>query len=335
MTTNFPETDIETPTAPPPPLVKPDGRTPGGARRPDLNPTGFVHPDVVSDYNKEIIEGVKNPPGAHDGLLKDGSTGHLIGIEQQPFAAHPDVGAEYPKWIVPHDESHVSINRNLGEVRETGDWETEKDIEQRSSAEKNPGKSELKKDGDNLTVPRGAVVGVPGFTHHVRRHDGALMVLVHDEAEEKRAMGEHADTKAADSVSASERWEAESAYHEELQAKHRETSDKRIAEIVVERREAKIKQREKELEDERKSLDAVKSGKTSGTEPHRSEMFEVQAATKYQASVEHPVAAQEADAKIGPEDWTTRQGPVDVHPDKSVGNQGQGTSTLGSTITPK
>jgi hypothetical protein len=348
MTTNFPETDIETPTAPPPPLVKQDGRIPGGARRPDLNPTGVVHPEVVSDYNEEVIEGVKNPPGAHDGLLKDGTTGHLIGIEQAPFTAHPEVGSDYPKWVTPH-ASHVSMADNVGFSKpESGDFDTDNEIAGRKATDK----SKVKTEDGQLFVPRGSVVSVPGFEHHVRRHDGALMVLVHDEDEEKFVMGESSDAKPGDGISPIERYHAETAYLKEVEKKNDEARNKRIAEIVVERRQQEIKQREKNLEDDRKAVEAIKSGRTAGSEPHRSEMFEVQPPTKYQGSLDgrissteeldrerHTVGEEksvadshdrpgmsgqsEADSKIGPDDWTTRSGPVEVSPDKPFGNQGQ------------
>ena len=344
--TNFPEDRIDSPVPQPPPLKKDDGRTPGGARRPDLNPTGFVHPEVVEEYNQEIVEAPQDRQyGAHDGLRKDSVTGHLIGIEQAPYASHPEVGSDYPKWVTPH-ASHVSLaTTEAGGAHETGDFDTENEIANRKAEKSN----NLKAENDQLIVPRGSVVSVPGFEHHVRRHDGALMVLVHDEDEEKRAMGEQSQTETAeDDVSAAERYQAERAYDRELAEKHREERDKRISEIIVERRKAALDEEQKELEARRERLDNPNRS-TAGNEPPRSAMFESQRnqnhgytapqeeleAQRRDVGLEKSTADthdrsgpgmsghSEADAKVGPEDWTTRQGPVQVRPDKPYGNQGQ------------
>lgn len=349
------------------PLKNEDGRTPGGARRPDLNPTGFVQPNTVTPEdiarsNRIAQGGAVQPqaPGAHDGLRKDSATGHLIGIEQAPFASHPDVGADYPRWVTPH-ASHVVMHSNSGNARtETGDIETEERIS--SIGKNNDNKSDgLKSEGDSLFVPRGSVVSVPGFEHHVRRQDGAIQVLVRNEEEEKRVMGESSDDQQeTEEQDPTERLIAEQSYENERRAQEDEARDKRVAEIIKERRQQEIERAEKELEDKRQSIDDLKSDRrTAGSEgprgsfersrslqdyPHQAQSQLGGEFTKSQEQLERDRQAvgpekstadthdrsgpqmggrSEADQKIGTEDWTTRSGPVQARPDKPFGNQGQ------------
>lgn len=208
------------------------------------NPTLHRHPQ----YGRLLdIDQPETPPGAHDGLMRDAETGHLVGIEQVPVIPHPELGAEYPRWVTPH-ESHVSIRQPDSEEVE---------------GEKKAEKAKLKKDGDGLIVPRDSVVSVPGFEHHVRRHDGALTVLVHDKDEEGRAMGEHSDDhNDVVPVDASEKAEAERIYEHEMAIIKAEHREKRLIEIIKERREAAVVQAEKDLEEQKKHIEVLKS------EPH-------------------------------------------------------------------
>lgn len=206
------------------------------------NPTLRRHPQYGRLLN---LDQPLSPPTAHDGLLRDDVTGHLVGIEQVPVVPHPEVGAEYPRWVTPH-ASHVSIRKTDAELAREGDKPTEK--------------TELKQDGDNLIVPRDSVVSVPGFEHHIRRHDGSIMVLVHDKDEEARVMGEHSDDhKVVAAADASEVAEAERIYEHEMaiiKANHRE---QRLVEIIKERREAAVVKAEKDLEEQRKQVEALKN----------------------------------------------------------------------------
>lgn len=45
------------------------------------------------------------------GFQRHKETGHLVGIEGSPAVAHPEAGAEYPKWVKPH-ASHVHRHRD-------------------------------------------------------------------------------------------------------------------------------------------------------------------------------------------------------------------------------
>lgn len=40
------------------------------------------------------------------GFARHKRTGHLLGIEEQPPARHPEEGAAFPKWVAPH-ANHV------------------------------------------------------------------------------------------------------------------------------------------------------------------------------------------------------------------------------------
>src|SRR6185437_10080481 len=124
-------------------------------------------------------------PTAGSGLMRDPVHGHLIGVEQQPLVSPSPPHDEYPRWITPH-ESQVVVAAPT-EAAQTDEHKAEA--------------AKLKKDGDSLIVPRGAVVSVPGFQHHVSRHNGAIQVLVHNENEEKLAMGERVEPKPGFDVS--------------------------------------------------------------------------------------------------------------------------------------
>ena len=213
------------------------------------NPTLRRHPQ----YGRLLdIDQPETPLGAHDGLMRDAETGRLVGIEQVPAIPHPELGAEYPRWVTPH-ESHVSIRQPDSEEVE---------------GEKKAEKSKLKKDGDSLIVPRDSVVSVPGFEHHVRRHDGAITVLVHDKDEEGRAMGEHSDDhKDVMPVDASEKAEAERIYEREMAIIKAEHREQRLVQIIKERREAAVVQAEKDLEEQKNQVEAMKNEPKKVDEP--------------------------------------------------------------------
>lgn len=206
------------------------------------------HPRTERERVAEAELSVDYP--ATSGLLRDPATNHLVGIEQAPYVPHARVGDEYPKWITPH-ESQVHIAHPTGYRQERGDFETEEALDETNDT-KDAG---LETKDDNLIVPRGAVVSVPGFEHHVRRHDRAISVLVHNEDEEKRALGEYQEAEPAVHVPLSERLEAERIYQSERGSEESEKREARIAEIINERRKANLELAEKELEAKRQQAE--------------------------------------------------------------------------------
>jgi hypothetical protein len=209
--------------------------------------------------------GVATSASPIGGLQRHPESGHLIGIEQQPYAVNPRRGDYYPRWITPH-RSHVVFGHQVGARQEKGDFETENEI---AGMDQSKPADDLKSDGDNLIVPRGAVVSVPNFQHHVRRHDGAIFVLVNSEADEDRAAAERQEEAAPVAyVTPVERQAAERIYAGEHGAKEASHREQRIAEIINEQRQRNIEAAERDLEAQRQR-EPVKPA--TGAEPPRSE----------------------------------------------------------------
>lgn len=98
---------------------------------------------MAFDHENHVIDA--------DGFQRHKTSGHLIGIEEAPPVKHPEDGAEWPKWVVPH-ESHV-VRQKRGDV-------------------------------EHISTPHFQ-------HHHVNRADGVVTVLAHDAEEEAKAMAEH------------------------------------------------------------------------------------------------------------------------------------------------
>jgi hypothetical protein len=177
------------------------------------------------------------PPNYVGDLARDEASGKLIGIEPLPVAPHPDVGAEYPRWITPH-VSHVHVIHH-GPVPDDAE------------------KIELKTIDGNLIVPPGTVVSVPGYEYHIRRTDNALTVLVTDEEDEKRALAEYTEPEPLAYVSPAERQAAEKIYDSEKNDHEDDGREQRIAEIINEQRQRAIDQAEQALEAQRQRLVAI------------------------------------------------------------------------------
>ena len=173
-----------------------DQRVRDGAS-PETHPYSSGDPFHPRTERERVADAERLTPveyGTTGALLRDPETQHLVGIEQRPYVPQEQAGAEYPRWVTPH-ESQVKIANPTGYRQERGDFETENEIDRSDNANRDAKDSKLESKDGSLIVPRGAVVSVPGFEHHVRRHDGAIMVLVHNEDEEKRAMGEYKDAE--------------------------------------------------------------------------------------------------------------------------------------------
>lgn len=196
------------------------------------------------------------------GLMRNPETGHLVGIEPAPYVPLANAGDEYPRWITPH-ASHVVFAHPSGYRPEEGDFETEKEID--GMEPKAPETKLNEKDG-NLLVPRGSVVSVPNFQHSIRRHDGAISVLVNNEEEEKLAQGERSDDAPAATglvFSAAERRDAERIYWQEQNAKQAEGKEERLAEIINDRRKQALDDAERALDARRQQLAEVKAADVS------------------------------------------------------------------------
>jgi hypothetical protein len=53
---------------------------------------------MAFDHENHVIDAA--------GFQRHKETGHLIGIEGAPLAAHPHAGDEFPKWVKPHS-NHI------------------------------------------------------------------------------------------------------------------------------------------------------------------------------------------------------------------------------------